>query len=183
MTTQLSTSYLYNSHAANGIAGQGWSLGGLSAISRCRQTKAHDGAALPISWSDKDRFCLDGQRLVLASGNYGATNSTYKTDTDSFAKITAKGGSSGHPAYFTVARKDGSISYYGNSSNAKQSGGSQRTLTWVINRFEDSVGNAMNFVYYADEHGHRIKQINYAWPTSTAMVSRMLPGSTIVPSR
>ena len=166
---------LYNSHAANGIAGQGWSLGGLSAISRCRQTKAHDGAALPISWSDKDRFCLDGQRLVLASGNYGASGSTYKTDTDSFARITAKGGSNGHPAYFTVARKDGSISYYGNSTNAKQQGtGSQRTLTWVINRFEDSVGNVMNFVYYADEHGHRIKQINYAYSDASTANAKVV---------
>ena len=59
----------------NGIAGVGWSLGGLSAITRCPRTKAQDGAWGAIEYTDDDRFCLDGKRLTLfniASGDGAA---------------------------------------------------------------------------------------------------------------
>ena len=137
-------SFNYSSQGGNGVMGQGWSLGGLSAISRCRQTLHQDRSARPISWSEDDRFCLDGQRLVLddpINGVYGAPGSVYRTEIDSFARVTAEGGTLGHPKYFTVERKDGSTSYYGetdtNSEQAsKLKNGAGDTLTWTIRKFE-----------------------------------------------
>ncbi|MEJ2443410.1 MAG: SpvB/TcaC N-terminal domain-containing protein, partial [Exilibacterium sp.] len=161
VTPQISLNY--SSQGGNGLLGQGWSIGGLSAISRCRQTLSQDGDARPITWSKEDRFCLDGQRLVLVSGNYGAPGSTYKTDIDSFVLVTAIGGSVGHPSRFKVERKDGSVSLYGASADS-QSGGAYAlgVLTWAQSRFFDSVGNSINYVY-SKVGGHYIKSIQYAY--------------------
>ncbi|MCX2783662.1 PQQ-binding-like beta-propeller repeat protein [Microbulbifer thermotolerans] len=151
----------YSSQAGNGLVGHGWSIGGLSAIARCRQTLGQDGQAKAITWSSEDRFCLDGQRLLVVEGEYGEPGSLYRTEIDSFALIKAHGGEAGHPAYFTVERKDGSISYYGDGNKSQQTTG-QGTLTWAISRFEDSAGNPIEFVY-ANDGGHRISEIRYAF--------------------
>lgn len=158
----------YSGNGGNGLLGKGWSIGGLSSIARCRQTLAIDGQVWPITWTESDRFCLDGQRLIKVSGaEYGAVGAIYKTEMDSFAKITSVSGSLGKPAYFTVERKDGSISYYGNRSDAKLQAGSD-TLVWAQNRFEDSVGNPIEFFYEGDANsGHRIEEIRYAYAGSS----------------
>lgn len=57
----------YNSQAGIGIAGLGWTLEGASAITRCPQTRATDGAYGAVNLNTADRFCLDGQRLILVS--------------------------------------------------------------------------------------------------------------------
>ena len=85
----------YSSQGSNGLVGQGWSIGGMSAITRCRQTRETDGQNVAIDFSSTDRFCLDGQRLVVVSGSYGAPNSEYRTEIDAFTKVVALGGSSG----------------------------------------------------------------------------------------
>ncbi|WP_444904605.1 FG-GAP-like repeat-containing protein [Microbulbifer sp. CnH-101-E] len=154
----------YSSGGGNGLVGKGWAIGGLSGISRCRQTLSIDGNVRPISWTESDRFCLDGQRLIQVSGSqYGAVGAVYKTEMDSFATVTSIGGSLGKPSYFKVERKDGSVSYYGNSSDSKQLAGSN-VLTWAQNRFEDSIGNPIEFLYEGDsESGHRVRSIRYAY--------------------
>ncbi|WP_175453026.1 PQQ-binding-like beta-propeller repeat protein [Microbulbifer yueqingensis] len=151
----------YSSQAGNGLLGHGWSIGGLSAISRCRQTLGQDGQARPITWTAEDRFCLDGQRLLVVSGEYGEPGSRYRTEIDSFAVVTAHGGEPGNPGYFTVERKDGSISYYGQDHQARLDTDSG-ALAWAISRFEDSAGNPFQF-FYSTGAGHRIEEIAYAY--------------------
>ena len=165
----------YNSQRGNGLLGIGWTLDGLSAISRCRQTFAQDGKAQPLTFMDKDRFCLDGQRLLLTDDSptqtYGAPNSKYKTEIDGFLTVTAKDGSAGQPDYFEVVRKDGSVSRYGakGASAAEQRvynpGGAvvDKVLTWALQVVRDSVGNRIVYSYTADEQGHRISKISYAY--------------------
>ncbi|MEO0442474.1 MAG: FG-GAP-like repeat-containing protein [Pseudomonadota bacterium] len=158
----------YASNAGNTLLGKGWSLNGLSAIARCRQTKASDGQNQPIQWNANDRFCLDGQRLILVEGAaYGAPGSLYKTELDSYVKVMAVGGSTGRPASFKALHKDGSVRFYGATGNARQRAGNH-TLAWAQNRIEDSVGNAINFQYHNDSAGHRIKHIHYAYGSSSA---------------
>lgn len=55
----------YASDAGNGLLGQGWNLSGTSAITRCPRTELHDGVRGAVTFGANDRFCLDGQRLVL----------------------------------------------------------------------------------------------------------------------
>lgn len=171
----------YSSQGGNGVLGVGWSIGGLSGITRCRQSLHQDNNPLPITFTGTDRFCMDGQRLLLTSGTYGAANSTYKTEIDSFAKITAKGGSLGHPDYWEIERKDGSKSTYGGNGDAESEQNvlnldgtlSVKVMTWALNIFEDSVGNKIDYNYYNDTEGHRIKNIKYAFGISNTEGARL----------
>ncbi|WP_281284232.1 FG-GAP-like repeat-containing protein [Exilibacterium tricleocarpae] len=160
VTPQISLNY--SSQQGNGLLGQGWSIGGLSTITRCRQTRVQDGRARAIGWNNDDRFCLDGQRLTLISGSYGSPGSRYKTEIDSYVTVTAVGGTAGHPAYFTVERKDGSVSHYGSTAASKVPGYSGHVFAWSTSQFADSVGNKMTFDYDI-AGGHRITSINYAY--------------------
>src|SRR5882724_13333190 len=45
---------LYNSQAGNGLVGVGWSLEGLSSITRCPRTIAQDGARGAINYDMND---------------------------------------------------------------------------------------------------------------------------------
>lgn len=174
----------YSSLAGNGLVGKGWSIGGLSAITRCRQTLVHDNAPLPITWTSQDRFCLDGQRLVLESGDgYGSAGSTYRTEIDSFAKIKAIGSSNGAPVSFEVRRKDGSLSSYGATSNSKhQTSDGNHTMTWALSQFEDSLGNYgsgkgnyIEYQYVGDySSGHRIREVRYAFGTGSSYNARIV---------
>ncbi|HEY3637122.1 MAG TPA: hypothetical protein VGK90_03140, partial [Rhizomicrobium sp.] len=89
--------------------GIGWSISGLSAITRCPQTISQDGYHGSVNFDNNDRFCLNGQRLILIGGTYGAAGSQYQTEIDSYKKIvacqTVSGGSG--PACFDVWTKDG----------------------------------------------------------------------------
>src|SRR6266702_113419 len=57
----------YNSQGGNGLLGTGWSLGGLMTIHRCGRTLVQDGNNAATSYNADDRYCLDGQRLVMIS--------------------------------------------------------------------------------------------------------------------
>lgn len=149
----------YSSSGANGILGKGWNLSGISAITRCKQTQESDGTdALMrgIEFRNTDRFCLDGQRLVLVSGVYGENGSQYTTEINSFQKIIAHGTSGYGPSYFEVRGKDGAIKYYGDSSDsqllANASGIALQTVaTWSLNRTEDRQGNYITYEYNNDD--------------------------------
>ncbi len=165
-----SLSLNYSGTTQNGIAGIGWSIGGLSAITRCRQTLEQDGQSKPITFTSDDRFCLDGQRLLLDStGNYGDANTVYKTEIESGATVTARQVVNGGPSYFEVRREDGSLSYYGQTStdsggNAKLANPNGEVLTWGLREYRDSAGNSIWFDY--DSSGstaQRIKDVKYAY--------------------
>jgi len=65
----------YNSRGGFGQVGVGWTLGGLSTITRCPANYDPDGFRGTVSYDANDRFCLDGLRLVSISGAYGADGS------------------------------------------------------------------------------------------------------------
>ena len=167
----------YNSQGGSGLMGRGWSIGGLSAIERCRQTLHQDRKAMPITWSDKDRFCLDGQRLVLddpVNGTYGAVGTVYRTELDSFAKVTSVGGgpNPGNPDYFKVERKDGSVSYYGATSDTSDTDAKlldsstntdPKTFRWALKKFRDNMDNPIWYIYANDDNGQRIEKVRYAY--------------------
>jgi RHS repeat-associated protein len=141
----------YNSQANNSLFGVGWNLAGLSAITRCTATIATDGMRSGVNYATTDRFCLDGQRLVLVSGAYGASGSVYRTERDSFSHITANGTQGVGPASFTIKTKSGLIHQYGvttDSAIKSQNGTSVRV--WALNKTSDTVGNYMSVSYTTD---------------------------------
>ena len=87
----------YNS-SNNNILGSGWKLDGLSYISRCGARRRPDGFTGGVNYDEKDRFCLDDQRLILISTNkkYGETDTEYRTEINNFSKIVYKKDANGN---------------------------------------------------------------------------------------
>lgn len=166
----------YSSLGGNGLVGQGWSIAGMSNINRCRQTKETDDVTGGVNFDAADRFCLDGQRLLLVpnTGTYGSAGSEYRTEIDSYTKIVLESGIGGHPNYFKAWRKDGSVTEYGNNNDSANSAlllpDGTTAVFWAQSRFEDSAGyynghsNPVLYDYEADSATgeHRIKSVSYA---------------------
>lgn len=114
---------VYSSQAGDGPAGYGWSVSGSSQIGRCRRTfeqgdtlEAGNFLGPEVGFSADDVFCLDGQRLFLEAGVYGAAGSEYRAELDPFTRITALGGNNSTdpgaytgPLSFRVERRDGTV--------------------------------------------------------------------------
>ncbi|HEU5074315.1 MAG TPA: GLUG motif-containing protein, partial [Polyangiaceae bacterium] len=98
----------YASTASNGYLGVGWSLEGLSQITRCNTNRRFDGWPGPVRMDDSDKFCLDGRRL-MADANYGASGTEYYVEPDNFSKVVSWGRSGLGPEMFKVWTRDGRI--------------------------------------------------------------------------
>ncbi len=152
----------YNSQAGNGIAGVGWSIEGLSAITRCPQTMASDGVRGRINYNKSDVYCLDGQRLMLVAGIYGDANSEYRTEVDSFSRIRMVGVASGDaingPASFVVQTKAGLTLEYGTTPDSQiEAQGKTRVRVWALSRMVDAKGNSVSFAYTENNpHGEYV---------------------------
>lgn len=190
----------YSSQGGTGPMGRGWSIGGLSSISRCRATREagdfitagvpHDGIPQPIRFDGSDRYCLDGQRLIEVANTpacpavAGMAVVQLHTEIESFQRVcayTPTGGGDG-PAFFTVERKDGSISWYGDRAgsvsanradgyvNAVAPGKTAVALAWAQTRFQDSTGNYIDFFYHENPDGiageHLLKEVAYTGKTN-----------------
>lgn len=140
---------VYNSQAGNGYIGVGWSLAGLSAITRCNLTVAQDSSAAPITLTPSDGLCLDGQRLRLtSSGNYGLAGSTYQTEIANFSNVTAYGSEGNGPQYFVVQTRDGLTYTYGENGNSEVQGAPGSTVSaWLVNEIADRAGNTILINY------------------------------------
>lgn len=143
----------YSSASGNGALGMGWSISGQSAISRCRRTQEQDNENLHLTMSNDDRFCLDGQKLVAVSGDYGANDTEYRTEIDTRVRVKSFGTLGNGPSYFTVEREDGSVSYYGNRD--RQGTRSDATLTadstgvvWHLTSITDNLDNTSNSIRF-----------------------------------
>lgn len=150
----------YNSQAGNGLLGLGWTLGGMSSITRCPRTQAQDGSRGSVSYTTGDRYCLDGQRLMLVSGSYGAVGSGYRTELESHRDIMAYGSAANGPAYFIVRTKSGLTLEYGRAIDARiMVPGTATVATWALNRITDAKGNILLVTHrkdVANGHGYPI---------------------------
>lgn len=158
-------SLIYNSQRGNGLLGVGWSLTGLSAITRCPKTLIEDGVKVGIQYDATDRYCLDGQRLVVSNGGtYGANNTEYRTERDSFSKIVSYGGTAATagPAYFKVLTKAGQILEFGNTVEATdaqsrtidsriEAQGKTAIQVWALNKISDIKSNYLTISYVEDK--------------------------------
>jgi hypothetical protein len=149
----------YSRGAQGGPFAVGWSLGGLSVITRCAWTQATDGQRRGVKYTSEDRYCLDGQRLILTTADgvavagqagYGAAGSEYRTEKDSYARIRAYGATGYGPESFKVWTKSGLVYEYGTTADARitTTGRSPAAvMAWAVNRVADTVGNYMTMAY------------------------------------
>jgi len=174
----------YSSGGGNGILGVGWNLAGFSMITRCPHTLATEHIVDGVDYSNfvsdaeasRDRFCLNGQKLVAIKGGYGKDGTEYRTEHESYSRIvsnsspaTAEKG----PDSFVVYSKDGLVRVY-TFAEAPRMAADVQNLTqiamvhdeWLLASETDRNGNSINFQYvtYADPQGgiqHLPSKIEY----------------------
>jgi RHS repeat-associated protein len=143
---------LYSSGTGNGVFGVGWSLAGLSSVIRTGQTPAQDGARRAVRYDEGDRFTLDTNRLIVVAGTYGASDSSYRTEIDSYqyVGVVFEDGIDG-PAGFVAKTKDGRVLEYGSASGRIfPAPGATVVRAWALDRVTDPVGNAYTIEYAND---------------------------------
>ena len=146
-----SLSVTYSSQNGNGLLGVGWALEGLVSISRCPRTIAQDGVRGTIAYDANDRFCLDGQRLVAISGAYGANGTEYRTEIESFVKVTSFASAGNGPQWFQVRTKAGQVLEFGNTADSRPLvQGTATVRSWAVNKVADTKGNYFAVTYVND---------------------------------
>jgi hypothetical protein len=139
----------YDSAAGDGVLGVGFSLAGLSAITRCPSNLAQDGEIRDVRYDSADKICLDGKRLVVVGQAPGTIE--YRTFPDTFVKVIGhyppEGGSPADALSFEAFMPSGLVLEYGNSESGKplSQGGVPRA--WLATRAHDGRGNAMTYAY------------------------------------
>ena len=154
----------YDSNGGNGPLGIGFSLGGMSTISRCPATHAQDGFKGGINFDANDRFCLDGQRLIAITGSDGGDGTEYRTEIDGHSKVTSYGQQGSGPSYWKVWTKSGQILEYGNTADSRfELPGKTAAMSWSVSTIADTVGNQITYTYDEDSVNgeHRLSRIDY----------------------
>jgi hypothetical protein len=130
----------------------GWSLGGLSAVTRCPKTVAQDGAKDGINPNTTDRLCMDGQRLVAiptatnTDSSYWVAGTEYRTEIEIFTRIKLM--SDGTCAqWFQVWTKSGQIMEFGHRADSciKAQSNSALLMVWPVSKIADAVAQEVRF--------------------------------------
>lgn len=146
-------SLLYNSQGAEGAAGYGWSISGVSAISVVNMTLHYDGVASSPDLSDPDgcAFALDGVRLLER-----------EDAADGFAFETAEGfvrarkvKSGGALTRFDVRYPDGRTAVFGFSDSYETS------HIYPVTEITDPDGSKMFYDYIESGNTYYVSHIYY----------------------
>jgi RHS repeat-associated protein len=174
-----SLSLVYSSNSGSGTAGYGWQIGGISAISRTGQTIYNDGLATGVDLTGNDKFSLDGQRMVLTSGAYGADQATYQTEIDEFSRIQSQLTSGSGPGKFMVQTKSGLKNLYGsNDDGCQRINENSEVLNWYLTETSDLYGNLISYKYMRNFSRVYPAEINYG-PNKITFYYKERPDVTV----
>lgn len=138
----------YNHNGSNGFLGNGWSLSGISIISRVNKTLYYDGKTESIKTDTYDAaFTLDGKRLVKMSSTEDQI--IFQPDND-YTKVIAKLNGNNITS-FTAYYTDGRTAEYTNAG----------FTDYYITRCTDRLGNKITFTYESHGNLNIIKKISY----------------------
>ncbi|WP_428240748.1 FG-GAP-like repeat-containing protein, partial [Gynuella sp.] len=153
----------YDSQNGNGQLGKGWAIGGLETIARCPQKKPNSSRGT-LQYNNTDRFCLNGQRLVAVSGNYGANGTSYRTEIDSQVLVVSRNTISGGPLYFDAYLENGVHKQFGNSASSRLSRNQGVGVkAWALSSVNLPGTNAytLNYLTNSQTGEQLISSINY----------------------
>ena len=136
----------YNSQQGMGLAGIGWSLGGLSSIIRVGKNIYYDGMIDGVKMDDTDNFILDGMRLIKIS------SSVYQSEQGNIKAVAHK--VSGDISYFDVFYPDGNKARFGFGDDTK-------AVNFPIIKYSDQWGNEINYEYTRLLGNNLINRISY----------------------
>lgn len=152
---------VYNSETGNGIAGYGWSISGITTISRIGKNIENEGEVKGVQMDFSDYYSFNGKRLVLKSGVYGKDGAEYVTEKYSNTKFKSIGAAAGWygPEYWEVTFEDGSQAWYGRNPVSR-------------------IPNEYNISEWKDPQGNYISY-SYVQGTGTAMISSISWGGNM----
>lgn len=159
---QPSFSINYNSQSGYGMLGIGWNIAGLSQIERGSKSFYHDEAVKRngITFTDEDQLYLDGQRLILLSGQHFREGAVYGFEVENYARVTIKKAflksENKSYTYFELKTLDGKVFNYGlgNSSIVSDSKshhsnfpykGAADAICWKLSSAKDIDGNEISY--------------------------------------
>lgn len=151
LTPQIGLAYS-SQNGGYGLAGYGFTVTGISAITRGEKTLFNNnGSVKGLTYTRDDNLFLDGKRLILLSGTPCYEGATYCLEGDPHTKITAHGtyNSTTADTWFEVKTADGKTYQYGKTSrnSYKNKNGQTRIASWYLNRVEDVYGNYIHYGY------------------------------------
>ena len=147
-------SIFYNSQASDAIAGYGWSIGGMSAITLSSKSLIYNGTISAASLSDSNpAFSLDGEPIVET---YSALRNEYPYMTArSNIYIKKHTTSSGAISHFTVLYPDGKRGTYGWTNTT-----GNRHI-YPLTKIEDIQGRKCTITYDQSNNYYRPLTISY----------------------
>lgn len=150
-----SVSIAYNSQGGNDIVGYGWSIGGLSSITRVPRSMYYDGKTAPVEVNGDDALMLDGVRLLPTT-----VVNVFETEQGNI-RVKAQKTASGTFSYFTVLYPNGTVAVFGSQTNTSD------CLVYPISKSTDVLGNMVSFSYAYQNNRYRILNIEYGAHTSS----------------
>lgn len=146
-------SLIYLSNSGNGISGFGWTISGITTISRSGKNIEKDGELTSVKLDYSDYYSFNGQRLILKSGEYGKDGAEYVTEKYSNIKIKSVGAISGQvwqgPEYWEVTFEDGSQAWYGGTTSGASL--ARTPIEYNIVKWRDVQGNYIMYNYVQTE--------------------------------
>ena len=159
-------SIVYNSQSANGTAGYGWNIAGVSAILTVGKTIMYDGVTSPVNLTDPDecRFTLDGVRLVPNTGQ----QRQYQYETSKGFILVKKHLYGDHVAYFTVAYPNGNTATFGFKDNTNT------RYAYPLTELTDLKGYKANFTYIEVGNCYYLSKVTYGGKTEVEHSGQLL---------
>ncbi|WP_228408167.1 RHS repeat-associated core domain-containing protein [Chryseobacterium sp. HMWF035] len=158
-------SLIYLSNSGNGITGFGWTISGITTISRSGKNIEKDGELTNVKLDYSDYYSFNGQRLILKSGEYGKDGAEYVTEKYSNIKIKSIGAITGQvwqgPEYWEVTFEDGSQAWYGGTTSGASL--ARTPVEYNIVKWRDAQGNyiAYNYVQTASKNVSSVSSIKW----------------------
>ncbi len=142
-----SLSLQYSSQSGTGIAGHGWTVGGLSAITMINANSYYHGHVSAASLEDTSPlFALDGVPIVKSSIEELSGDYPYETARGHI--LVCPHVVNGKTVWFDVLYPNGSKAVYGFPSNAQNS---SNRISYPLTKMRDINGTVIDFFYDCQE--------------------------------
>lgn len=149
---QPNISLVYNSQSSNSVVGYGWSISGISSITRGGKNLIYDGKCEGLMMDMSDSFFLDGIRLIKIET---LSPSCIKYESEQ-GNILVNAHVSGSIAkYFQVFYPDGRVAEFGYSNDT------ENKLYYPLTYIFDIHNNRISYTYENNSNHYRITKIEY----------------------
>lgn len=158
-------SLVYNSQGDIGLAGYGWTVGGLSSITLAGKNMHYDGETEPVHLhTSSQKYYLDGVRLVENPDASQASWADYETATG-YVKVFRRHSAS--VKMFDAFYPDGSRAVFGLSTETAP------VPSLPVTSKTDIKGNRVQYEYTKDNNLYYITRIRYGATSTTPAIGEM----------